>query len=447
MEKQAINDFMSDIRLTELIERLKISDEFLDIVDLTENQHSSMLAWCLSPDEGHGLGDSVLKDFLLAAYQEGAGKNTLKNKSFFKKWTPAAIRTASFGGAFLAREFSLRNEEGTRRKRLDLFAIDLHNKIVITIENKAGALLDKDQLDGYYERVNTLIARRPVFKDFAFAYVVLDRELASYDPDRLAELGKRWALLDYSWLEHSARRARLHLQRNNMAAELLIAYCEQQTSWQRPQEAQVSQLSAELASSHESVVEGIRPLLGSGPTDWVPSDFKGDHGELLPFVQQHRQVCEHLVEFSGLAAIRVGILKALPHLGSDGMDVARSWIGFATPAMRKLADGPDANWPLFVNVYRHAKERRRNRPCFVLRLIWCAQHLAPAHASDEGAALREHVAVRFPALRKFTGRVERNRNVVIASGLSPAETVARAVQLARELDEILIDAFQRGIYR
>lgn len=447
MEKQAIDDFMSDVRVSELIEHLKVSDEFLDIVGLTENQHSSMLAWCLSPNEGHGLGDSVLKDFLLAAYQEGAGKNTLKNRAFFEKWTPATIRTASFGGAFVAREFSLRTEEGSRRKRLDLFVIDLQNKIVVTIENKAGALLNRDQLDSYYERVSTLVARRPVFKEFNFAYVVLDRELGSYDADTLAGLGNRWALLDYSWLEHSAKRARLHLQRNNQAAELLISYCEQQTSWQRPHEALVSKLSAELASSHENVVESFRSLLSSTPTEWVPSDFTGETHELLRFVQQHRQVCEMLVEFSGLAAVRVGILNALPHLSSEGMEVARSWLGFATPAMEELADGPDGYWPLYVNVYRHAQEYRNNRPCYVLRLIWCADHLPSSAAVDGGVALREHLAARFPALRKFVDRSERSRKLVIHGGLSTSEAVVQAVELARHLDDMLHEAHRRGIYK
>ena len=53
--------FLSDKRLVDLIERVKISDDFLDVVSLTETQHSDMLAWCLHPNEGHGQGDAVIR--------------------------------------------------------------------------------------------------------------------------------------------------------------------------------------------------------------------------------------------------------------------------------------------------------------------------------------------------------------------------------------------------
>jgi hypothetical protein len=97
-----LHNFITDHHLLDLIERVKISDDVLDVVKLTETQHSSMLAWCLNPNEGHGQGDAVLKDFLIAAYSAGADANRFANKDFFEKWTPGRIRTASFGSAFIA---------------------------------------------------------------------------------------------------------------------------------------------------------------------------------------------------------------------------------------------------------------------------------------------------------------------------------------------------------
>ncbi|WZB60287.1 PD-(D/E)XK nuclease family protein [Achromobacter xylosoxidans] len=133
----------------DLIERVKISDDFLDVVSLTETQHSDMLAWCLHPNEGHGQGDAVIKDFLIAAYDAGQETNEDSNKAFFAAWTPAKVRTSSFGSAFIAREFSLATSEA-KKGRLDLFLIDPSNKIIVTIENKAGASLTEKQLSDYY---------------------------------------------------------------------------------------------------------------------------------------------------------------------------------------------------------------------------------------------------------------------------------------------------------
>ena len=201
--------FLSDKRLVDLIERVKISDDFLDVVSLTETQHSDMLAWCLHPNEGHGQGDAVIKDFLIAAYEAGQETNKFANKIFFETWTPGKIRTSSFGSAFIAREFSLATAD-TRRGRLDLFLIDPGNKIIVTIENKAGASLTETQLSDYYAAVSQQISNRRVFSDYQFAYIVVDRDLADYPEEHLKSLGNKWALLDYGWLEASANRARLH---------------------------------------------------------------------------------------------------------------------------------------------------------------------------------------------------------------------------------------------
>ena len=73
------------------------------------------------------------------------------------------------------------------------------------------------------------ISNRRVFSDYQFAYIVVDRDLADYPEEHLKSLGNKWALLDYGWLEASANRARLHLERNNEAAQLLMAYCQKQT--------------------------------------------------------------------------------------------------------------------------------------------------------------------------------------------------------------------------
>ena len=114
-------------------------------------------------------------------------------------------------------EFSLTTAD-TRRGRLDLFLIDPGNKIIVTIENKAGASLTETQLSDYYAAVSQQISNRRVFSDYQFAYIVVDRDLADYPEEHLKSLGNKWALLDYGWLEASANRARLHLERNNRSS-------------------------------------------------------------------------------------------------------------------------------------------------------------------------------------------------------------------------------------
>lgn len=152
----------------------------------------------------------------------------------FAKWTPGKIRTSSFGAAFVTREFSIKVDEGTANGRLDLFLVDPANKILVAIENKVKASLTVQQLEKYVRAVKGQISNRRVFADYDLAFIVLDQDLESYKERQLLELGKRWVLLDYRWLEASASRARFQLSRGNNSAQLLIAYCQSVTRWQSP---------------------------------------------------------------------------------------------------------------------------------------------------------------------------------------------------------------------
>ncbi|WP_448869309.1 PDDEXK-like family protein, partial [Delftia acidovorans] len=304
MNNDDLYSFFSDPELIELIEQAKISDDILDVITLNENQHSDMLAWCLTPGEGHGQGDSVIKDFLEAAYQKSDAA-IYDNKKFFRKWTPGRIRVSSFGSAFVTREFVVSvkepGQEEKRTGRLDLFIVDPQNKLLIAIENKVGARLTEEQLARYQGAINKEIGSRPIFKDYEFAYVVLDRELDWYTDDKLNALGKRWALLDYSWLEASARRARLQVTRNNQAAQLLVAYCQKQTSWESSSEARLSELAGEIASKHPQVIAALSALRGQSIAQWTPKTLEGLSGELALFRAQHLRLCMLLTRSQGIA--------------------------------------------------------------------------------------------------------------------------------------------------
>ena len=212
------------------------------------------------------------------------------------------------------------------------------------------------------------------------------------------------ALLDYGWL--SANRARLHLERNNEAAQLLMAYCQKQTGWQSPNEKQVNELAAELASQHEAVVEAIRLQRKVQPTEWTPTTFGDQTGELLLFIQQNRQLCDHLVQSRGIASVRVGLRKTLPQVKHDEVEYSRTRLRFATAEMESLM--ADGYWPIFLNVRRDTQSDEANTR-FTIRLIWVTgqfhkrqlrrRSAAPAHGeglSGPGQVRRQRVSAPGP---------------------------------------------------
>lgn len=433
-------DFLADPKLVALIERVKISDDFLDVINLTENQHSAMLAWCLSPNEGHAQGDAVLKDFLMAAYLAGKATNKFANRIFFETWTPARIRTASFGSAFVTREFGLQIDDDNGRRRLDLFIVDRDNEIVVTIENKAGARLSETQLSEYYDQVAEKIARRPVFRNYLFLHVVVDRELGNYNEEKLQELGNKWALLDYTWLQPAAERARLHLERNNEAAQMLMAYCQKQTAWESPNERKVSELAGELVTQHEEVVEEILQVRRVKLTDWTPGGFGGDSGELMVFVKQNAKLCDQLVMARGIGAVRMGLRGALPSLQDGQMRYGRTWLDFATPEMSSLSPEPDCILPVHFNIYRDPSASDETSR-FTLRVCWWEEEFD--HTQCVWSRLRVHVGEHCAPLKRWTRAPV--KKLVINNGLTAKAVTKLASDLARELDGLITSARHSGL--
>lgn len=432
MEADDLYSFLSDPELTELIEQAKVTDDILDVITLSENQHSDMLAWCLTPGEGHGQGDSVVKDFLEAAYR-ALGNTTYDNKKFFQKWTPGRIRVSSFGAAFVTREFSVKikdpDHDDKRLGRIDLFIVDPQNKLLIAIENKVGAKLTESQLDDYRTAVNSEIGGRPVFKDYEFAYIVLDRELSWYTDEQLEELGKRWIFLDYTWLEASAQRARFQLARNNQAAQLLVAYCQKQTDWESPAEARLSELVGEIANRYPKVIVALRELRGKGVPKWTPKTLEGISGELTLFHAQNSRLCTLLMRSQGIAMLQRKIAKEL-ELSSDDILGGRTWLNFATPAMSELS-ADDSLWALSIKISRKPKSDN-DKPRYTLRVVWCRAAFDDACDAD---ALRLHLAEQLPGLKRFG--LAAVRRIIVARDLDAGAVQKQGVALAQKLSAAL----------
>lgn len=65
--EDSLEELLADPRLVELCELQRTGDEVLDVISLSENQHSDILAWLLDAREGHGQGDEILRDLLISA--------------------------------------------------------------------------------------------------------------------------------------------------------------------------------------------------------------------------------------------------------------------------------------------------------------------------------------------------------------------------------------------
>ncbi|WP_440778779.1 PD-(D/E)XK nuclease family protein [Pseudomonas syringae] len=418
MEPTELYAFLRDPKLLELMELNKTVDDVFEVTTLLENQNSEVLAWCMNPHEGHCQGDGVIKDFLEAAHSASDGC-THDNRKFFAKWTPGKIRTSSFGAAFVTREFSIKVDEGTANGRLDLF--------LVAIENKVKASLTVQQLEKYMRAVRCQISNRKVFADYDLAFIVLDQYLESYKERQLLALGKRWALLDYRWLEASASRARFQLGRGNNSAQLLIAYCQSVTQWQSPASEKISDLAANLVLTHPAVVSAMRSSKYKPLNQWIPATVQGHLGELTLFAAQHNHVCEKLLSVRGVASLVPLLLKAIPTLSTELVDQGIQWISITPPETQGLMR--DEGWPVYVTIYRVAKASKPSAPKYNVRLVWDKNEFDVDKVSEN--TLRLHLSKSFAGLEKFAS--SQMRRILLAEHVTPIQAIDSAAKIMKLL--------------
>ncbi|MDO7928181.1 PD-(D/E)XK nuclease family protein [Pseudomonas sp. KFB-139] len=425
MESAELYAFLRDPKLLELIELNKTVDDVFDVLTLSEPQTSKVLAWCMNPNEGHSQGDGVIKDFLEAAYA-ASDDCTYDNRKFFLKWTPGKIRTSSFGAAFVTREFSINMSGGTSKGRLDLFLVDPLNKLLIAIENKVKAPLTSEQLDKYVQAVRDELGKRRVFADYDLAFIVIDKDLDAYKIEQRKKLGTRWTFLDYQWLESSANRARLQLNRGNNAAQLLVAYCESVTQWESPASKTLSDLAADLVLAHPAVIGKMRSVKNTPLDKWLPSTLQGPSGELTLFTEQHRQVCEKLLSVRGVASLVPLLNKAIPVLTPDLIRHGRHSISITCPQAVVLMR--DEVWPVYLVIYRVAKASTLSSPKFNVKLVWNKYEFAVGSNEE---VLRTHLDKSFNGLDQFTS--SQMRRVLMAEHVSPTEAIDSAAKIIKLL--------------
>ncbi|WP_341964194.1 PD-(D/E)XK nuclease family protein [Pseudomonas sp. RC10] len=382
---EAVEHLLCDPKLSDLCEILKIGDDILDVITLSENQHSDFLAWMFDPREGHGQGDQILRDLLMSACEVAAdvdcrldGRGT--TAKFFSEWPPSRIRTASFGSVFTARELGMKASE-----RVDLFVIDPMNKFVLLIENKAGTTHSQPQLDGYRASWQEALANNPHLKEYSSVFIALDREF-DFEEGSDRPSTSYWLHLGYEWLKASADRALLHVERGNAAARLVVSYCNRQTDWESPTSQRAIKLAAELHGAHGVAV---KHLLESSPgrleKRWVENRLS-DH---TLFMLQNKAALGLLRDTQGMAGIKEILMSRLPGFKRDYIGHARAWLDACPPGWERYTG--DYGWPVYFKVTYSDGSKAK----YDLSLIMNAGN---ANTDEEEALLRERLQrfdVRF----------------------------------------------------
>ncbi|UXY16650.1 PD-(D/E)XK nuclease family protein [Chitiniphilus purpureus] len=419
--KTSFEQLMTDARLMELCELQRIGDEVLDVISLTENQHSDIIAWMLDAKEGHGQGDGILRDLLIYASKIANDDacnldGRTRTARFFQNWPPSRIQTTSFGAAFSARELGI-----TANQRVDLFIVDPHNKFILLIENKAGTAHMQSQLNSYREGFENALKQSPHLKQYDVAYIALDKifneETASALP-----CGDAWLHIGYDWLESSANRALLHINRGNTAAKLVVSYCNRQTEWEPPSNSRSLQLAADLHLEHTQAIQQlINYSRGRLEHKWLGAN--PDEKSHWLFLLQNKSVMAFLQETQGMTAVKLGIRTAIPALPVENFEHKRVWLNLCPQGWNSVVRD-DGWWPVYLTV-RYATPSKTK---YQLTLTWNSQSARTSEEADKLLSCLKSVDAKLQPLKM------RNRRQVVSFGeFTQSELVDKIKILNAEL--------------
>ncbi|HGM5580447.1 TPA: PD-(D/E)XK nuclease family protein [Pseudomonas putida] len=406
----ALEQLMADQDLISLCELQRTGDEILDVISLHENQHSDILGWMFDPREGHGQGDQILRDLLMAASMRAAsGESGLDNRcttaKFFKEWPPSRIRISSFGTAFYARELGMKPAE-----RVDLFIIDPQNKFVLLIENKSRSGHTAAQLTGYRDSFSALVAKSPHLRPYKPVYIALDRDFYAED-NKLRPCADTWLHLGYEWLKTSADRALVHVERGNAAARLVVSYCNRQSDWQSPETKRCNELAAALHWKHPvAIKELLKPSSQRIEKDWLQTK---NPDNTLMFMLQNKDVIQTLRDTRGMTSVKTAIHKRLPTIPLSSVEHARAWLNLC-PSGWEQADGN--LWPVYMCVRFSNSDQTR----FTLWLV----RNAAAYVDVQDAKTLQQQLVQIDARFSSFGDSQLRR-VPLATGLPLVELLKR----------------------
>lgn len=420
--QDALEAFFIDPRVVELCELLRTSDDLLDVINLSENQHSSILAWLLDPREGHGQGDQILRDLLIAATTSARSIDALDRRGrtyrFFSAWPPSRIRTATFGSAFVARELGI-----NARERVDLFVIDPQNHFILVIENKAGMNHSDHQLDSYKNKFDEISSSNSNLKSYDCAFIALDRYFQGDDEKKLPS-ANTWLHIGYEWLQVSANRALMHMERGNNAARLVVSYCNRQTDWESPQNKRSIVLASALHHDHS---DAIKHLLSTSikriETEWLSS--RAPTAE-LEFMLQNRSLGDLLRETQGMASVASSLLARVPGLTTDSLEHGRAWMDICPTGWEKYSNGDW--WPVYLSITHSNKEKTQ----FRVSLVWNSHH---SRSEAEAQQLRGLLAAYD---QRFSTHSDASRRwIVLDKNSSIQELFHRVSEVFAHLKKLL----------
>lgn len=365
------------------LSRYNKSINLFDIIPQNEKSHSSMLAWLLNPNEGHGMGDFFIKNMLYSL---------LSDENFTLSLN--IVESISFENIIIETEVYI-----SKDNILDILILDPLNGYLFIIENKYGAPLTNNQLDRYSSWANN---QSKTIKDLKPVLILID------GIETIGDVPQGWAVTNYEWITNSIKSL---LNRNILTAgiEKILKDYLISINQEYDIDFQFSEYDKHLANLAERYPEFIswiqsehRVFFERGILQAIGKTFK-QNDEFSLFLQKNKLIILELIEYSRYNWLQNQLQKILYSSisyeinGSKFNAFPNSW----TPYLKEH----DGYWPIYIQI-----EEMKEGPHKFTLSVWLRkehikqenEHMIEKIATNKGVKFRKRQKSLKYVLNEFT---------------------------------------------
>lgn len=354
-----VNNFVADERYP-LATVYNKNHHIFDVLDLKETALSGVIAWLLGPDEGHGLGDYFIKALLLDATADSDVDFPLKSLE---------IDQLKLQQLKLLTEHALPD-----RRRIDILATDIDNRLIIIIEHKYGGPENNNQLAAYSTWAESIIENNP---EYRLARILMDGHGRLQRRRLQQEEQSKWAMVTHQWLIHALDRvvdsASLPSSVNWILKDLLI-HLDSRHELDNDV-ARAADVLAGMVKDHHELVENyasIEVVREGGETANIYdcddlkfihlhstlSGIDADHAlQLHKFLQKNWALLSSLSEYAKLDWIQESLEKSYPDRFEFEIDTdSTTSLSIFQNSWQKFKQREQISWPFYLVVEDVAEE-------------------------------------------------------------------------------------------
>ena len=353
------------------LSRYNQSLHIFDIIPQNERTHSSLIAWLIDPNEGHGMGDYFIKNMFYSLVFDENFPLSINE-----------IESISFGNLIIDTEVAVSNTN-----IIDILMYDPINRYLFVIENKYGATLTNNQLERYNDWAEKQKENIP---NLTKVLIVID------GLSTISSVAQSWSVINYEWITSSIvsllGRGILNAEIEKLLRDYYISI--EGEYGLDPQLKDYKKHLANLAERYPEFIDWLQNersyLLDSKYSELIQEISLSD-SEVSLLIHKNKPIFLELIEYSRYDWLQQQLQNAFPSLFE--FEKSSNKCNAFPLSWKPLMADPDGYWPIYIQLEENKDSDKIYTLSMCLRKNYIQpekEYLLESIASDKGENFRKN---------------------------------------------------------